>query len=135
MHIRKAAQADADFLLREDKHIAPEEIRMLLSRGRYFLAQQDGESIGWLRWNLFWDNTPFLNMIYVLEPFRRSGMGSALLAAWETEMRTAGYSMVMTSSLSDEQGQFFYRKHCYRDAGALLLPGEAAEIFFVKHLK
>ena len=35
--------------------------------------------IGWLRFNLFWDNIPFLNMLYFLEEYRRKGYGKQLL--------------------------------------------------------
>jgi hypothetical protein len=40
----------------------------------------------------------------------------------------------MTSSLSAESAQHFYRKLGYTDAGCLFLPGESAEIFFLKQL-
>jgi hypothetical protein len=40
----------------------------------------------------------------------------------------------MTSSLSAESAQHFYRTLGYSDSGCLLLPGESAEIFFVKQI-
>ncbi len=40
----------------------------------------------------------------------------------------------MTSTLSAESAQQFYRKLGYIDAGCLLLPGESAEIFFTKQI-
>lgn len=40
----------------------------------------------------------------------------------------------MTSSLSNEEAQHFYRKLNYVDSGALLLPEEPLEIIFVKKL-
>lgn len=40
----------------------------------------------------------------------------------------------MTSSMSDESAQHFFRKLGYRDAGALLLPDETLEILFLKTL-
>ena len=39
-----------------------------------------------------------------------------------------------SSSLSDEQAQHLYRKLGYKDAGCLLLEGEALEIIFTKTL-
>ncbi len=53
---------------------------------------------------------------------------------WETLMRQYGYTLVMTSTLSNETAQHFYRKLDYIDSGALLLPGEALEIIFIKQL-
>ena len=61
----------------------------------------------------------------------RSG---GLIAYWEKQMKTKGYDLVMTSSLSNESAQYFYRKLNYVDSGALLLPGEPLEIIFVKKI-
>ena len=132
--IRHGNEGDLAFLLTHDRHIAPEEIKAALARGRYLLLELDGRIVGWLRWNLFWDNTPFLNMLYLLEDFRGQGHGRALMEVWEDEMRRAGYEAVLTSTLSDETAQQFYRKLGYVDAGALLLPREALEILFRKQL-
>ena len=41
---------------------------------------------------------------------------------------------VLTSTLSNERGQFFFRKRGYTDCGALLLPGEPLEIILRKEL-
>ena len=42
--------------------------------------------------------------------------------------------MVLTSTLSNEQAQFFYRKNGYTDCGSLLLPEEPLEIILRKDL-
>ena len=89
---------------------------------------------GWLRWNLFWDNTPFMNMLFLLEEYRGQGFGGKMVSVWEEQMKAAGYECVMTSTLSNEEAQHFYRRRHYVDAGALLLPGEPLEIIFVKEL-
>ncbi len=53
----------------------------------------------------------------------------------EAELLKDGHKMVLTSTQSDEQGQFFYRKLGYRDCGALLLPDEPLEILMLKQLR
>jgi len=130
MTIRTAAAADLAFLAAHDRHIAPDELSSVLTLGRVLIAELDGVPVGWLRWNLFWDNTPFVNLLYVLEPWRRQGIGRALMLRWESDR--SGYPAVMTSTQADEQAQHFYRRLGYRDAGALLLPGEPLEILFYK---
>ena len=45
-----------------------------------------------------------------------------------------GYKMVMTSTLSNEDAQFFYRKNGYVDCASLLLPKEPLEIIMLKNL-
>lgn len=42
--------------------------------------------------------------------------------------------MVLTSTLSSEGAQHFYRKRGYVDCGSLLLPGEPLEIILRKEL-
>ena len=123
MEIRRAQAEDFAFLSQHDAHIAPGELRAQIERGRILIAQEGGQPIGWLRWNLFWDNTPFLNLLFLLEGFRQKGYG-----------RQQGYRLVMTSTLASEQAQHFYRALGYRDAGSLLLEEEPLEILFTKRL-
>ena len=77
--------------------------------------------MGWLRYNLFWDNTPFMNMLFLLDNYRGKGYGKQLVNTWKCNMKAIGYDIVRTSTLSNEQAQHFYRKLGYKDAGSLLL--------------
>ena len=76
-----------------------------------------------------------MNMLFILDQHRGKGYGKQLLNYWEAEMRKNDYHMVMTSTLSSEQAQFFYRKNGYIDCGSLLLPGEPLEILLRKNLQ
>ena len=40
---------------------------------------EDDKFVGWLRYNLFWDNTPFMNMLYLLDNERGKRNGSRLV--------------------------------------------------------
>lgn len=133
--IRYAAEKDAELLCRYDRHISEAELRNCIRAKRILLMFHDGVFIGWLRFNLFWDNTPFMNMLYLLDGYRGKGYGRRLVRFWEREMLESGYTDVLTSTRSDEQAQFFYRKMGYKDCGALLLPGEPLEIILLKHLE
>ena len=132
---RYAAEHDIDLLTNLDKHITPTELRNSVALNRVLLMCDGDRVIGWLRYNLFWDNTPFMNMLYIIDGERGNGCGSELVACWENSMKELGYDKVITSTQSDERGLFFYRKHGYKDCGCLLLPGETAEILFYKSLK
>ena len=83
LYIRPAREEDLGLLEPLDSHVAPGELRWLQRQGRLLLAWEGEELRGFARWNLFWDNRPFLNLLYVLEPWRNLGVGSALLAAFE----------------------------------------------------
>ena len=133
--IRYANRADFDMLKTYDKHICESELRNVINSNRILLIYNNDAFLGWLRFNLFWDNTPFMNMLFILEQHRGKGYGKQLLNYWETEMRGNNYHMVMTSTLSSEQAQFFYRKNGYIDCGSLLLPGEPLEIILHKNLQ
>ena len=130
--IRYAEQGDIPFLIGRDKHISKAELENSVRMKRVLVLIVDGAPVGWLRYNLFWDNTPFMNLLYVLEDARGKGYGKELVAFWENEMGRKGYGRVLTSTLSNEQAQFFYRKLGYTDAGALLLPDEPLEIILLK---
>jgi GNAT superfamily N-acetyltransferase len=133
--VRRATQADLGELTRRDR-LPETELAAILGRGRILLAAvNDTEGfVGWLRWGLFWDEVPFMNRLHVDEPHRGAGIGRLLVGEWERACSRDGHGTVMTSTLSAESAQHFYRKLGYTDAGCLCLPGESAEIFFIKNI-
>lgn len=76
-----------------------------------------------------------MNMLLVLEPSRGRGLGGRLVDDWEARAKADGHDAVLTSTRSDEAAQHFYRRRGYTDAGALLLPGEPAELILRKQLR
>ena len=135
MIIRTATPADLPFLAEHDRHITPAELDSSIRLGRVLvIGTANGEPAGWLRWNLFWDNTPFMNMLYLLDGHRMQGHGRALASHWEQLMREQGYAAVMTSTQANEGAQHFYRHLGYQDIGGFLPPGEAYELILFKAL-
>ncbi len=132
--IRTAGPGDLPALSRLDRHIAPQELENSVRLGRVYAAEERGRLAGWLRWNLFWDNTPFMNLLFVLDGSLGRGLGRALAGHWEAEMRQAGYETVMTSTQSRECAQHFYERLGYEAVGGFLPPGEGYELMFVKNL-
>ncbi len=119
--MRYANQHDLDFVLSQDKHISGDELVRKIQVGRCYVILDDSKPIGVLRYGLFWDIIPFLNLIHFAESYRRRGFGQAAMQCWEDEMRRLGHKVVLTSTQSDEGAQHFYRKLGYKDAGCLLL--------------
>lgn len=134
MTIRYAGRTDLPLLEKLDRHISPGELARSIDAKRVLVLFLGGSFAGWLRYNLFWDNTPFMNMLYILEDYRGKGRGGQLVRFWEQEMAGGGYRTVLTSSLSSEHGQHFFRQNGYIDCGSLLLPGEPLEIIFKKEI-
>ena len=134
MTIRTAVMADLPVLAGYDRHVSEQELKNLIRLGRVTIAEADGEFLGWLRWNLFWDNTPFLNLLYLLEPYRGKGYGKTLMDHWETQMQHQGFDRVMTSTASDEYAQHFYQKLGYTAIGGFTPFGDPYELIFSKML-
>lgn len=134
MNIRYAIENDLEILSKYDAHISTEELLNSIRRKRVIVLSDNEKIVGWLRYNLFWDNTPFMNMLYILENERNNGYGTKLVSFWENEMKKLNYNIVLTSTQSDEKGQFFYRKNGYQDNGALILPNEPLEIILYKKI-
>ena len=132
--IRFADFRDFAVLKEHDRHISEHELRSSIRAGRVLVMYRDDNFVGWLRFGLFWDNIPFMNMLYILDGYRGKGNGTELVSFWEREMAKENYGRVLTSTQSNETAQFFYRKIGYTDCGTLLLPNEPPEIFFIKDL-
>lgn len=133
--IRFASIEDLNTLSELDGHISETELLNVIERRRVIVATEGGRLLGWLRYGLFWDNLPFMNMLYIIDGERGKGLGTALCGFWENAMKELGHSLVLTSTQSDERGQFFYRKRGYKDCGSLILPNEVTEIIMYKKLE
>ena len=133
--IRIAMEKDMEELTKYDKHISKQELLNSIHLNRVYLVEEDGVFIGWLRYNLFWDNTPFMNMLYVLDGNRGKGYGKQLLFYWEEAMKKQGYKVGMTSTASDEYAQHFYHKLGYETVGGFLLGGDSYEVILAKELQ
>lgn len=134
MLIRPAVPNDIGVLSKQDNHISKQELENNIQLGRIYIAEENGNFVGWLRYNLFWDNTPFMNMIYLLEEHRRKGFGKQLVEYWENQMKMLNYKVVMTSTASDEHGQHFYHKLGYSTIGGFLLGDDPYEVILAKNL-
>lgn len=131
---RVASDSDLPFLCEVDKHLSPQDQTHLVSLGRVLVADVDGAAVGCLRWGLFWDQVPFMNFLWVVPEQRGRGVGTALVAAWETSHLASGHTFLLTSTVSAETAQHFYRRLGYVDSGSLLLPGEPTELILRKPL-
>jgi GNAT superfamily N-acetyltransferase len=104
-----------------DQHITQAEFEHKIDLARAFLIIESSQRVGVLRYNLFWDQIPFLTMIYLEEEQRGRGVGRAAMGLWEAMMVERGYTVVLTSTQIDEQAQHFYRALGYQVCGELEL--------------
>ena len=101
-----------------------------------YVLLNEGKIVGVLRYNLFWDNTPFCTLLFIGEKHRGNGLGRLLMDRWESDMKSLGYGMLMTSTQVDEDAQHFYRKLGYKDCGGFVVdvPGyeQPMEMIMIK---
>ena len=71
--IRYADTDDLNILRKYDTHIQTAQLQLSINEGRVFIAEENDSFAGWLRYNLFWDSIPFINMLYFLESYRNKG--------------------------------------------------------------
>lgn len=94
---------------------------------------------GILRYNLFWDNTPFCTMLFVDCDYRKKGYGKRLMEHWERDMKAQGYDLLLTSTQVDEEAQHFYRKLGYKDCGGFVIDipkyAQPMELFLIKNMQ
>ncbi len=134
IEIRYVKITDGEFWFSLDRHMSREEFQSKVRDKRGYVLSVCGEPAGILRYNLFWDNTPFCNLIYIADEFQRRGFGKKLMEHWERDMKSKGFDTLMTSTQSDEEAQHFYRKLGYKDCGGLILDSQPTEIFFIKSI-
>ena len=132
--IRYADTDDLNILRKYDTHIQTAQLQLSINEGRVLIAEENASFAGGLRYNLFWDSIPFINMLYFLGSYRNKGWGREILRFFEQEMVKKGYKKILTSTLSSERAQFFYRKNGYIDCGSLILPDEPLEIILMKEI-
>ena len=136
IEIRYVQLEDKTFWYQLDRHLPEQAFERKVRDRQGYVLLVDGEPTGLLRYNLFWDNTPFCNLLFVRESHQRKGLGTLLMTHWEQDMKAQGYGMLLTSTQVDEGSQHFYRKLGYRDCGGFVIDlpafAQPMELFLIK---
>ena len=135
MTIRTAVPADLDGIRNYDRHIPAARLEDCIRRGQVVVLEDNGKILGVLRWNLFWQSLPFLDLIFLDDALRGQGWGTEMMARWEINMAEQGFRHVLLSTQEDETSKFFYEKLGYTLCGDFLPPGQdARELMYRKEL-
>lgn len=136
MIITTAETKDRDQVLKYDRHMPKARLDRCILDGQVTILKDGSNVLGVLRWSLFWQTIPFLDLLYIDEAHQRMGHGRQMMAHWEEAMAAQGYRSVMLSTQADETAKFFYEKLGYRQIGAFLPPEqEADELVYLKELR
>ena len=136
--MRYVQTGDREFWYGLDKHLPEQEFHNKVSNRQGYLLLENKKPIGLLRYNLFWDNTPFCTMLVIALGYRGKGYGKKLIEHWEKDMKSQGCGMLLTSTQVDEEAQHFYRKLGYKDCGGFVIDipkyEQPMELFLIKSI-
>ena len=135
MTIRTAVPADLDGIRNYDRHIPTSRLEDCIRRRQVVVLEDNGKILGVLRWNLFWQSLPFLELIFLDDALRGQGWGTEMMDLWEINMAEQGFRHVLLSTQEDELAKFFYEKLGYTLCGDFLPPDQdARELMYRKEL-
>ncbi|SFS40763.1 hypothetical protein [Paenibacillus sp. 453mf] len=66
MKIDFATEAGYTYIADRDKHIAKSLIASKIRDNEIFILRDSSEVMGWMRYGYFWDNIPFMNLIWLV---------------------------------------------------------------------
>ena len=97
IEIRYVCLEDKEFWFSLDKHLSDQEFYNKVKDSKGYILLVDNTPVGLLRYNFFWDNTPFCNLIYIKSDYQGKGYGKMLIQHWEDDMKSQGYAMLLTA--------------------------------------
>lgn len=133
MVIRYASLTDLDTLAALDNHITCARLCLAIEEQRVLIIESK-ELMGWLRYSFFWETIPFVDLLFVIEPFRKQLLGTKLMNYFESEMQGQGFKELMLSTSSEESSQHLYLKLGFKTVGGFFPANEPYEIMMVKTL-
>ena len=119
MIIELAQGKDKQKIANLDSHIPLPRLGECIWNGQVYVLKDDsikngGQNhrlkdpvVGVLRYSLFWQTIPFLDLLYIDEAYRNRGFGTQMMREWESFIATLGYKYVMTSTQADEDAWGF----------------------------
>lgn len=72
--IRYAEYSDKEYWFSVDQHMPESEFEHKVQAKRAYILYLNDKPIGLLRYNLFWDNTPFCTLLFIEKSIRETDM-------------------------------------------------------------
>jgi ribosomal protein S18 acetylase RimI-like enzyme len=100
----------------------------------FLVNDRDNKTVGFLIYDYFSDNIPFLSKLYINEGYKSKALDKKLIKIWELEMKNQGHDLVMATTLSNETEESFYKNLGYKYSGNVVLLNNPLEVIFSKKL-
>ena len=95
--------------------MSPSVFETLIAAGMVQVSVLDGEIIGYLAWSILW-GFAFIDYIRIRADHRNRGLGTELLSATESDIRTRGYPMLW-SSTQDARALRWHERNGFQRVG------------------
>jgi len=135
--VRFAGPEDLEWCVVEDGIVTEKVIRNKIVNDECIVVELDGQLIGYIRLEYLWSTTPYIGLVFVIDEYRKEGVGRKMLEFLEEHLRTRGHETLFSSSQANEpEPQAWHRAFGFEECGMIsgLNEGGVGEIFFRKRL-
>ena len=135
--VRFAGPEDLEWCVVSDDYVTEQVIRRKIVNDEIIIAELDGQPIGYLRLEYLWSNIPYIGVIWVIELYRKEGIGRKILSFLEDYLKSRGHNALYSSSQANEpEPQAWHRSVGFQEAGIIsgINEGGIGEVFFRKSL-
>ena len=135
--MRFAGPEDLEWCVVEDGLVLEKIMRNKIVNDEIIVVEVDGQLTGYIRLEFLWSTIPYIGMFFVVDEYRKGGIGRKMQDFLEEHLRSRGYDMLLSSSHANEpEPQAWYRSIGFNECGIIscLNEGGIGEVFFMKRL-
>ena len=135
--MRFAGPEDLEWCVVEDGLVLEKIMRNKIVNDEIIVVEVDGQLTGYIRLEFLWSAIPYIGMFFVVDEYRKGGIGRKMQDFLEEHLRSRGYDMLLSSSHANEpEPQAWYRSIGFNECGIIscLNEGGIGEVFFMKRL-
>ena len=135
--VRFAGPEDLEWCVVEDGLVLEKIMRNKIVNDEIIVVEVDGQLTGYIRLEFLWSTIPYIGMFFVVDEYRKGGIGRKMQDFLEEHLRSRGYDMLLSSSHANEpEPQAWYRSIGFNECGIIscLNEGGIGEVFFMKRL-
>lgn len=137
LSINLATKQDESFL-RENAQLSGELFNRKLKYNEILVAKVDTKPVGFLIFDYLWSKVPFIAQIWIVNGYRKKGIGKGLLNYFERYLSDNNHTMLFSSSMENaKEAQAWHKQMGFKEYGLIseINDDNTGEVFFRKSLK